>query len=70
MEEEKKLDTPTTAQFETELKRLRYRRNFIKSIWSTVSSLIVVAAIAIIISTMVMPVLRVAGTSVTPYLIQ
>ena len=80
MEEEKKtvseekagapkaIDTPTTAQFESELKRLRYRHNFIKSLWSTVSSLIVVAAIAVIISTMILPVLRVTGTSMNPTL--
>ena len=67
-EEAKVLDIPTTAQFEAELKRLRYRHNFIKSVWSTVSSLIVVAAIAIIISTMILPVLRVTGTSMNPTL--
>ena len=67
-EETKIVDIPTTAQFGAELKRLRYRRNFIKSVWSTVSSLIVVAAIAIIISTMILPVLRVTGTSMNPTL--
>lgn len=59
---------PTTAQFEAELKRLRYRQKFIKTLWNTISSLIVVAAIAIIISTMLLPVLRVTGTSMTPTL--
>lgn len=68
MEEEKKIDIPTTEQFEAELKRLRYRENFIKTLWSTVSSLIVVAAIAVIISTMLLPVLRVTGTSMNPTL--
>ena len=68
MEEEKKIDIPTTTQFETELKRLRYRENFIKTLWSTVSSLIVVAAIAVIISTMLLPVLRVTGASMNPTL--
>ena len=51
-EKETRRDLPTTAQFEAELKRLRYRQNFIKTLWSTVSSLIVVAAIAVIILTM------------------
>ena len=68
MKEEKKIDIPTTAQFEAELKRLRYRENFIKTLWSTVSSLIVVAAIAVIISTMLLPVLRVTGASMNPTL--
>ena len=67
-EEIKKIDIPTTAQFEAELKRLRYRHNFIKSMWSTIGSLIVAAAIAIIVSTMVMPVLKVTGTSMNPTL--
>lgn len=68
MEEEKKLDIPTTDQFEAEMNRLKYRKSFIKSVTSTVGSLIVVAAIAIIISTMILPVLRVTGTSMTPTL--
>ena len=67
-EKETRRDLPTTAQFEAELKRLRYRQNFIKTLWSTVSSLIVVAAVAVIISTMLLPVLRVTGTSMTPTL--
>ena len=67
-EETKKIDIPTTAQFEAELKRLRYRHNFIKSLRSTVSALIVAAAIAVIISTMILPVLRVTGASMNPAL--
>ena len=67
-EKETRRDLPTTAQFEAELKRLRYRQNFIRTLWNTVSSLIVVAAIAVIISTMLLPVLRVTGTSMTPTL--
>ena len=67
-EKETRRDLPTTAQFEAELKRLRYRQNFIRTLWNTVSSLIVVAAVAVIISTMLLPVLRVTGTSMTPTL--
>ena len=65
---EKRTSIPATKQFEAELRRLKYRDNFIKTLWSTVSSLIVVAAIAVIISTMLLPVLRVTGTSMTPTL--
>ena len=68
IEKEKKTDLPTAEQFEAELKRLRYRERFIKTLWNTVSSLIVVAAITVIISTMLLPVLRVTGTSMTPAL--
>ena len=61
-------DIPTAAQLETELKRLRYRERFRHSLVSTVSSLIVAAAIAVLISTLLMPVLRVTGSSMTPTL--
>lgn len=67
-EKEERKDVPTTEQLHDELKRLRYRERFARSIWSTISSLIVVAAIAIIISTMLLPVLKVTGTSMTPTL--
>lgn len=67
-EKEERKDVPTTEQLHNELKRLRYRERFARSIWSTISSLIVVAAIAIIISTMLLPVLKVTGTSMTPTL--
>ena len=61
-------DIPSTQQFEKELKRLRYRQGFIRTMMSTIGSLTVVAAIAIIISNMLLPVLRVTGTSMTPTL--
>ncbi len=68
MENKKNIDLPTALQLEQELKILRYRRNFMSTLRSTVASLIVVASIAMIISTMLMPVLRVTGTSMTPTL--
>ena len=68
MENKKKMDLPPAAQLEQELKRLKYRHSFAFTLRSTVASLIVVAAIAVMISTMIMPVLRVTGTSMTPTL--
>lgn len=68
MESKKKMDLPTAEQLEQELKRLKYRHSFALTLRSTVASLIVVAAIAVMISTMIMPVLRVTGTSMTPTL--
>ena len=67
---EKKIitDIPTAKQFETEMKRLRYKQNMRRSIFSTVSALLIIAALSIIISTMILPVLRVTGTSMTPIL--
>ena len=68
MESKKKMDLPTAEQLEQELKGLKYRHSFAFTLRSTVASLIVVAAIAVMISTMIMPVLRVTGTSMTPTL--
>ncbi len=65
---EKRMDVPTTEQLERELKRLRADARFRKALRSTVGSLIVAAAIAVIISTMLLPVLRVTGSSMTPTL--
>ncbi len=61
-------DIPTAAQFEKEMKRLKYKRNFSRSVKSTVSALITIVAAAVIVSTMLIPVLRVTGASMTPTL--
>lgn len=61
-------DLPTTEQLEKEVKRRKYRGNYFKIMKSTVSSLIVVAAVAVLIATLLLPVLRVTGASMTPTL--
>ncbi len=61
-------DLPTTGQLETEIKRIKYRRSYFRMLKSTVASLIVVAAIAVLISMLFLPILRVTGTSMTPTL--
>lgn len=61
-------DIPTAKQFEAEMKRLKYKRNMRRSVISTVSALLVAASLAVIISTMLLPVLRVTGTSMSPTL--
>ncbi len=66
MEQEIKRDLPTAVQLESEMKRLRYRRNFRKTVWDTINSLLVVAAIAVLVSMLFLPVLRVTGSSMTP----
>jgi len=70
MEKEKitKPEIPTANQFYAELKRVRYKKNFRKTIIATVNSLIVVAAVSVLISLLFLPVLRVTGTSMTPTL--
>lgn len=57
---------PTAKQLKAELKSIRYRRDFRKVLRNTVSSLLVVAAIAVLISMLFLPVLRVTGSSMTP----
>ena len=59
---------PALNRLEAELSRVKSRREFIKIIISTISSLIVVAAVAVLVSTLFMPVLRVTGTSMAPTL--
>lgn len=65
---EAKRDIPTAVQLEAELKRAKYRREYGKLLRNTISSLIVVAAIAVLVSMLFLPVLRVTGTSMTPTL--
>ncbi len=63
-----KKNLPTAEQYSKELQRIRYRSDYRKMLANTVSSLIVVAAIAVLISMLFLPVLRVTGTSMTPTL--
>ena len=64
----KELDFPELEELEKELKRERYRHRFIKMLRSTVNALIVVAAVAALIATLVFPVLQIAGNSMEPSL--
>ncbi|MDE5772406.1 MAG: signal peptidase I [Ruminococcus sp.] len=57
---------PTAEQFQAELKRIKYHKEFSRILRSTVSSLLVVAAIAVLISMLLLPILRVTGSSMTP----
>lgn len=61
-------EIPPTEVLEAEVKRIKSRREYLRVLKSTVSSLIVVAAAAVLISMLFLPVLRVTGTSMTPTL--
>ena len=61
-------DLPTAEQLKFEPARRRSRAGFMRMLYSTAASLIVVAALAVIISMLFLPVLRVTGTSMTPTL--
>lgn len=59
---------PTTAQLEKELRRERYNRNYAKVLRSTLGVLIVTAAISVLVAVLLLPVLRIYGTSMSPTL--
>ena len=59
---------PTVAQLEAELKRVEYRRNYRSALRSTVLTLISVSAAAILVAVLLLPVLRIYGSSMTPTL--
>ena len=60
---------PTVEQMEKELHRVRYNRTYRKTLSSTIAVLITVAAIAILVSMLVLPVLQIVGESMTPSLV-
>lgn len=59
---------PSLEQVEQERKKIKYRHQYFKVLSSTVSVLIVVAAVAVLIATLFFPVLQVSGTSMEPTL--
>ena len=56
---------PSMEMLEAELKKEQYRNNYTKVLKSTVFSLLVVAAIAVLIAVLLLPVLQISGTSMT-----
>ena len=62
------LQLPQLELLQKELKRERYRRRFLRILKSSFNALIVVAAVAALIATLVLPVLQIAGTSMEPTL--
>lgn len=63
------VDLPTTEQIEGELVRLRYKSRYSRTLRSTIAILIVVAALAVLVATLWMPVLRIYGSSMSPTLV-
>ena len=59
---------PTAEQIERERDRLRYKARYGKTLKSTVAVLLVVAAVAVLVATLWMPVLRIYGSSMSPTL--
>lgn len=63
-----RLKMPGEEQLEAEIKRVRYRSRYKLVLKSTVFTLVVVAAIAVLIATVAMPVLQIYGASMSPVL--
>lgn len=64
--EERVTDFPSADQVEKELKREMYRQRYVVSLKSTVFTLVTVAAIAILVATLWLPVLEIYGESMAP----
>ena len=58
----------TTDQLEEELRRERYKRSFRFTLRNTIYMLITVAAVAVLVAVLLMPVLQIYGTSMAPTL--
>lgn len=59
---------PQLEQLKAELEREKYKKRYNRVLRSTIFSLIVVAAVAVLVATLWMPVLRTYGTSMSPTL--
>ena len=68
MKAEKNKSRPTVEELKRELKRVRYKDAYRKTMRSTMYALITVAAIAVLVATLLLPVLRIYGSSMTPTL--
>ena len=64
----RKLYIPTEEEIASERKRLKTRKEYIRIFLTTIYALIVVASVAALIATMIMPVLQVSGSSMEPTL--
>ena len=59
---------PTIEQLQAELKHEKYKRSFVFSLRNTIFTLVTVAAAAVLIAVLLMPVLQIYGNSMTPTL--
>ena len=64
----KVLSIPSTMELEKELKRVKYKERYGNTLKSTLFVLITVAATAVLIAVLFLPVLQIYGSSMTPTL--
>ena len=67
-EPNKELPVPSLAEIQRERKRIRRKTYYRQSLRSTVSVLVVVAAVAVLITTLFLPILQISGDSMYPTL--
>ena len=65
---EKKVSIPSLEEIQHERKRIRRGLYYRQSLRSTVSILVVVAAVAVLIATLFLPILQISGDSMSPTL--
>ena len=56
----------TVSEIEEELKKEKYKSKYKKILMSTIYTLVIVVSIALIVATLLMPVLQISGTSMKP----
>lgn len=64
----KRITTPSLEEIQKERKRIRKSDYYRQSLRSTVSVLVVVAAVAVLIATLFLPILQISGDSMSPTL--
>lgn len=64
----KNMPVPSLAEIQKERKRIRRKMYYRQSLRSTVSVLVVVAAVAVLVTTLFLPILQISGDSMSPTL--
>ena len=67
-EKNKEIPIPTLEEIQRERKRIRRASYYQQSLRSTVAVLVVVAAVAVLIATLFLPILQISGDSMSPTL--
>lgn len=68
MKIDKPVEIPDVEVLEAELNRVKYRSRYRTVLRSTICTLVVVAAAAVLVATIWMPVLQIYGSSMAPTL--
>lgn len=64
----KRIPIPSLEEVQHERKRIRRGVYYRQALWGTVSMLVVVAAVAVLIATLFLPILQISGDSMSPTL--